>query len=115
MADQAIKEGTSDMATIKKTFVTRLDTVAITGDTVRAAVSLIDSEDPQSTTAHLVVMVKGGKVVQPVVDVVVDPSIATASSVVTEAMSKLVDLVLTSQPLVLRGSVPPSQSQRPQP
>jgi hypothetical protein len=102
------------MATIKKTFETRLDSVTIIGDTVRAAVSLIDSEDRQSTTAHLVVMVKGGKVVQPVVDVSVDGAIAKSAAEIIENMSKLVDLVLTSQPLYIRGTVPPSQAQRPQ-
>jgi hypothetical protein len=102
------------MATIKKTFETRLDSVAIMGETVRASVSLIDSQDPQGTTAHLVIMVKGGKVVQPNVDVIVDPAIASAALVITEAMAKLVDSVVTLQPLILRGSVPPSQSQRSQ-
>ena len=100
------------MATIKKTFVTRLDSVALVGDTVRAAVSVIDSEDPQNTTAHLVIMAKGGKVVQPALDVPVDPAIGAAVVVINEAMAKLVDLVITSQPLYIRGSVPPSQPTR---
>jgi hypothetical protein len=101
------------MATIKKTFGTRLDNVAIMGDTVRAAVSLIDTEDPHGTTAHLVIMVQGGKVVQPAVDVAVDEIITKAAAEIIGAMTKLVDQVVTSQPLFIRGSVPSSQ-QRPQ-
>lgn len=108
------KEGIGSMATIKKTFVTRLDNVVIFADGVRASVSLIDSEDDKSVTAHLMVVVKDGKVVQPPVGIDVDPAIATAAATVLSVFDKLVDQVLTSQPIFIRGSVPPSQPQRPQ-
>ncbi len=102
------------MATIKKTFSTRLDNVVIFPDGVRASVSLIDSEDDKNVTAHLVVVVKDGKVVQPSMDATVDPSIASAASSLLVAFVKLVDQVVTSQPIFIRGSVPPAQQQRPQ-
>lgn len=105
------------MASIKKTFTTRLDNVVIFVDGVRASVSLIDSEDDKTVTAHLVIVVKDGKVVQPVVPagtVNVDPVIGTAAGTIMSAFSKLVDQVVTSQPIFIRGSVPPAQSQRPQ-
>jgi hypothetical protein len=102
------------MATIKKTYTTRLDNVVIFADGVRASVSLIDSEDDKNVTAHLMIVVRDGKVVQPPVSMVVDPSIASASSSLLAAFGKLVDQVVTSQPLFIRGSVPPAQSPRPQ-
>ena len=103
------------MATIKKTFTTRLDNVVVFVDGVRASVSLIDSEDDKNVTAHLMIVVKDGKVVQPSLpNVAVDPAIATAVSTIMSAFTKVVDQVVTSQPLFLRGSVPPAQPQRPQ-
>jgi len=103
------------MATIKKTFTTRLDNVVVFVDGVRASVSLIDSEDDKNVTAHLMIVVKDGKVVQPPLPAVkVDPAIATAASTIMSAFAKVVDQVVTSQPLFLRGSVPPAQPQRPQ-
>jgi hypothetical protein len=102
------------MATIKKTFTTRLDNVVIFPDGARASVSLIDSEDDKNVTAHLVIVVKDGKVVQPPMDTTVDPSIASAAGTIMAAFGKLVDQVVTSQPLFIRGSVPPAQQQRPQ-
>ena len=103
------------MATIKKTFTTRLDNVVVFVDGVRASVSLIDSEDDKNVTAHLMIVVKDGKVVQPPLPAVkVDPAIATAASAIMSAFTKVVDQVITSQPLFLRGSVPPAQPQRPQ-
>lgn len=103
------------MATIQKTFTTRLDNVVIFADGVRASVSIIDSQDDKNVTAHLVIVVKDGKVVQPQVDIAVDPSIASAASSLLAAFTKLVDGVVTSQPIFIRGSVPPVQAQRPQP
>ena len=108
------REGTGSMATIKKTFVTRLDNVVIFADGVRASVSLIDSEDDKNVTAHLMVVVKDGKVVQPPVALDVDPAVAAASATILSVFGKLVDQVLTSQPIFIRGSVPPPQPQRPQ-
>ena len=102
------------MATIKKTFTTRLDNVLIFSDGLRASVSLIDSEDDKNVTAHLVVVVKDGKVVQPATGTVVDPSVVAAAGTIMSAFGKLVDQVVTSQPLFIRGSVPPVQQQRPQ-
>ena len=102
------------MAIIKKTFTTRLDNVVLFSDGVRASVSVIDSEDDKNVTAHLAIVVKGGKVVQPSTGVDVDPAISSAASTILEAFGKLVDQVVTSQPLFIRGSVPPAQPQRPQ-
>jgi len=102
------------MATIQKTFTTRLDNVVVFGDGVRASVSLIDSQDDKNVTAHLMIVVKDGKVIQPSMDTPVDPVIASASSSLLAAFTKLADQVLTAKPLILRGSVPPAQSQRPQ-
>jgi hypothetical protein len=105
------------MATIKKTFTTRLDNVVIFADGARASVSLIDSEDTATVTAHLMIVIKDGKVVQPAVpagSVDVDPAIGTAASSIMAAVTKLVEQVVTSQPLFIRGSVPPAQSQRSQ-
>jgi predicted regulator of Ras-like GTPase activity (Roadblock/LC7/MglB family) len=102
------------MATIKKTFVTRLDNVMIFPEGMRAAVSLIDSEDDKNVTAHLMVVVKDGKVVQPPVALDVDPAVASAAATILSAFGKLVDTVLTSQPIFIRGSVPPTSPPRPQ-
>ena len=105
------------MATINKTFVTRLDNVVVFADGVRASVSLIDSEDDKNVTAHLVIVIKDGNVVQPAVPagtVTVDPAIGSAASTLMSAFTKVVDKVVTSQPLFIRGSVPPVQQQRPQ-
>ena len=105
------------MATIKKTFTTRLDNVVLFADGVRASVSLIDSDDSATVTAHLMIVIKDGKVVQPAVPAgaaAVDPIIGTAASSIMAAVTKLVDQVVTSQPLFIRGSVPPAQPQRPQ-
>ena len=102
------------MATIQKTFTTRLDNVVVFGDGVRASVSIIDSQDDKNVTAHLVIVVKDGKVIQPPVGTPVDPAIASAASTIMAAFAKLVDQVVTSQPLFIRGSVPPVQPQRPQ-
>ena len=108
------KEGIGSMATIKKTFVTRLDNVMIFPEGMRAAVSLIDSEDDKNVTAHLMVVVKDGKVVQPPVALDVDPAVASAAATILSAFGKLVDTVLTSQPIFIRGSVPPTSPPRPQ-
>ena len=85
------------MATIKKTFVTRLDSVIIFAEGVRALISLIDLEDGKNVTAHLVVEAKDGKVVQPPVGLDVDPSIAEASNTIWSALAKVVDQVVSLQ------------------
>lgn len=106
------------MATIKKTFTTRLDNIVVLADGVRATVSLIDSDDGATVTAHMLIAIKDGKVVQPPVpagSVIVDPSIGTAASTLMSALAKLVDQVVSSQTIFIRGSVPPAQLQRPQP
>ena len=102
------------MATIQKTFTTRLDNVVVFADGVRASVSLIDLQDDKNVTAHLMIVVKDGKVVQPAMDTAVDPVIASASSTLLAAFTKLADQVFTAKPLILRGSVPPVQQPRPQ-
>ena len=43
------------MATIQKTFTTRLDNVVVFADGVRASVSLIDLQDDKNVTAHLMI------------------------------------------------------------
>ena len=101
------------MAIIQKTFTTRLDNVVVFADGVRASVSIIDSQDSKNVTAHLVIAVKDGKVVQPSVSMTVDPAVASAASILLAAFTKLVDQVVTEQPIFIRGSVPPSQPQRP--
>ena len=108
-------KGTRIMATIQKTYTTRLDNVVAFADGVRASVSIIDSQDSSNVTAHLIIVVKDGKVIQPAVDVPVDASIASATSTLMAAFTKLVDLVVAAKPIILRGSVPPAQQQRPQP
>jgi hypothetical protein len=107
-------KGILNMATIQKTFTTRLDNVVVFADSVRASVSLIDSQDDKNVTAHLVIVVRDGKVVQPPLGTAIDPAIETAASTLLAAFTKLVDQVVTSQPLFIRGSVPPAQQQRPQ-
>ena len=102
------------MATIQKIFTTRLDNVVVFADGVRASVSWIDSQDDKNVTAHLMIVVKDGKVIQPAMDTAVDPVIASASSALLAAFTKLADQVFTAKPLILRGSVPPAQQQRPQ-
>lgn len=101
------------MATINKTFTTRLDSITILPDGVRASVSLVDKEDEKNTTAHIGIVVKDGKVVQPAMNAAVDPAIATAAKSLWAAFSTLTDIVTTAQPLFLRGSVPPTQPSRP--
>ena len=101
------------MATIQKTFTTRLDNVVVFADGVRASVSIIDSQDDKNVTAHLMIVVKDGKVIQPPVGTAADSAIATAASTLLAAFTKLVDQVVTSQPIFIRGSVPPAQSPRP--
>ena len=101
------------MAIIQKTFTTRLDNVVVFADGVRASVAIVDSQDDKNVTAHLMIAVKDGKVIQPAVDMKVDPSIAEAASSLLEAFTKLVDRVITSQPIFIRGSVPPAQPPSP--
>jgi hypothetical protein len=101
------------MATINKTYTTRLDSVVLYPEGVRASVSLVDKDDSENVTAHLMIVLKDGKVVQPALDVNVDPAIATASKTLWEAFAKLTDVVTTAQPLLIRGSVPPVQPKRP--
>jgi hypothetical protein len=103
------------MATIKKTFTTRLDNVILFSDGIRASVSVIDSEDAKNVTAHMMIVVKDGKVVRPPVGIAVDPAVASAASSILAAFSKLADQVVVSQPLLIRGSVLSPQPQRPQP
>lgn len=98
------------MALIKKSFSTRLDNVVVSADAVRASVSLIDSDDSRSPAAHWLVVVRGGKVVQPSLstDVVVDPAVAAASKTLLDAFAKVVDQVVAQSPIFIRGSVAPT-------
>ena len=95
------------MATINKNYTTRLDNVVVTADVVRASVSLVDADDPRNASAHMVVVLKGGKVVQPQLktDVVVDPAVAAAAKTIFDACVKVVDQVAAQGPIFIRGSV----------
>lgn len=97
------------MATIQKKFTTRVDNVAVTADLVRVSVSLVDAEDPRNVSAHMVVALKGGKVVQPQLktDVAVDPAVAVAAKTILDACVKVVDQVAAQGPIFIRGSVAP--------
>ena len=64
------------MATIQKTYTTRLDNVVAFADGVRASVSIIDSQDSSNVTAHLIIVVKDGKAtVRPI-----DPSMVDVAN-----------------------------------
>ena len=69
------------MATIQKTYTTSLDAVTVLADSVRASIAVRDTADPSNVAARMMIMVKGGKVLQPAAaaSVAVDPAIATAA------------------------------------
>lgn len=98
------------MATINKNFTTRVDNVVVTPDLVRVSVSLVDADDPRNAAAHMVVVLKGGKVVQPQLktDVAVDPAVAAAAKTILDACVKVVDQVAAQGPIFIRGSVDPT-------
>ena len=99
------------MATITKTYSTKLDNVVVFADGVRASVSLCDSQDSKNPAAHMVVAVRGGKVVQPALptELSVDPAVAAASKVILDAFAKIVDQVVAQAPVFIRGSVIPQR------
>ena len=98
------------MATIKKNYTTRVDSVVVTADLVRVSVSLVDADDSRSAAARMVVALKDGKVVQPQLktDVAVDPVVAAAAKTIFDACVKVVDQVAAQGPVFIRGSVAPS-------
>ena len=98
------------MATINKKYTTRVDSVIVTPDLVRVSVSLVDVDDPKSVSAHMVVSLKGGKVVQPqlATEVVVDPAVAAAAKSIFDACSSVVEQVAAQGPIFIRGSVDPT-------
>lgn len=102
------------MATINKKYTTQVDNVVVATDLVRVSVSLVDADDPKNASARMVVVLKGGKVVQPQLktDVAVDPAVAAATKTILDACTKVVDQVAAQGPIFIRGSVAPS-SQRP--
>ena len=102
------------MATINKKYTTRVDNVVVTSSLVRVSVSLVDADDPQNVSAHMVVALKDGKVVQPQLksDVAVDPAVAAAAKTIFDACLRVVDQVAAQGPIFIRGSVAPS-AQRP--
>ena len=95
------------MATINKNYTTRVDNVVVTADVVRVSVSLVDADDARNASAHMVVALKGGKVVQPqlATDVAVDPAVAAAAKTIFDACVKVVDQVAAQGPIFIRGSV----------
>ena len=98
------------MATISKKYTTRVDNVVVTPALVRVSVSLVDADDPRNASAHMVVALKDGKVVQPQLktDVAVDPAVAAAAKTILDACTKVVDQVAAQGPIFIRGSVAPS-------
>jgi hypothetical protein len=98
------------VATIKKNYTTRVDNVVVAPALVRVSVSLVDADDPQNVSAHMVVALKDGKVVQPqlATAIVVDPAIAVAAKTILDACAKVVDQVATQGTVFIRGSVDPA-------
>ena len=98
------------MATIQKTYTTSLEAVTVLADSVRASVAVRDTADPSNVAARMMIMVKGGKVMQPAgaASVSVDPVIVTASATLMKAFAALSDAVVAAAPVFIRGSVSPS-------
>jgi hypothetical protein len=94
------------MATIKKTFVTRLDNVILTSDVLRASVSLVDVEDDKNAAAHLAIVIKDGKVIQPDLNIAVEAAVAESTNTIMASLAKIVDQVITLQPIFIRGGAP---------
>ena len=103
------------MATIKKTFTTSIENIIIFVDGVRATIVGRDTADPENVAFRMVTVVKGGKVVQPPTNEDVDPKIATACATLMKCFTDLCDKITTDKPIFIRGSVPPTQPQGPQP
>ena len=99
------------MATIQKTYTTSLEAVTVLADSVRASIAVRDTADPGNVAARMMIMVKGGKVVQPApaASVAVDPVIATASASLLAAFAVLSDAVVAAAPVFIRGSIPPTR------
>ena len=92
------------MATIQKTYTTSLEAVTVLEDSVRASIAVRDTADPSNVAARMMIMVKGGKVLQPAAD----PAIATAGATLMTAFAALSDAVVAAAPVFIRGSVSPS-------
>jgi hypothetical protein len=99
------------MATIQKTYTTSLESVTVLADSVRASVAVRDTADPTNVAARMMIMVKGGKVLQPAAaaSVPVDPGIATAGASLLAAFASLSDAVVAAAPIFIRGSIPPTR------
>ena len=100
------------MATIQKTYTTSLEAVTVLADSVRASIAVRDTADPSNVAARMMIMVKGGKVLQPAAaaSVAVDPAIATAGATLMTAFAALSDAVVAAAPVFIRGSIPPTPS-----
>ena len=98
------------MATIQKTYTTSLEAVTVLEDSVRASIAVRDTADPSNVAARMMIMVKGGKVLQPAAaaSVAVDSAIATAGATLMTAFAALSDAVVAAAPVFIRGSVSPS-------
>ena len=100
------------MATIQKTYTTSLEAVTVLADSVRASIAVRDTADPSNVAARMMVLVKGGKILQPAgaASVSVDPAIGTASATILKAFAALADAVVAAAPVFIRGSISPTSS-----
>jgi hypothetical protein len=104
------------MATIQKTFVTSVESVLVSHEGIRAMVSVKDVADTSgSITARMTIAAdKDGKIVQPATPNFagkeLDPQASAAAATLLKCFTELCDKITTTEPIFIRGSVPPMTS-----